>query len=142
MFPDLSVCQDSFTTADDAPAEAVAVVEFWQEAGPDLWFAKDAEFDRLFHARFLSWHEKAAGDELTGWRHSICGALALLVLLDQFPRNAFRGTPHMYVTDLWRALRRRWRWPRDTTGGWRRTCGSSSIYHSPIRRLPRSGALH
>jgi uncharacterized protein (DUF924 family) len=99
MFPDLSVCLESFTTADDTPAEAVAVVEFWQEAGSDLWFAKDAEFDRLFHARFLPWHEKAARDELTGWRHSTCGALALLVLLDQFPRNAFRGTPRMYATD-------------------------------------------
>jgi uncharacterized protein (DUF924 family) len=99
MLPDLSVGCESFTTADDAPAEAVCVVEFWQKAGPDLWFAKDAEFDRLFQARFLSWHEKAARDELTGWRHSPRGALALLLLLDQFPRNAFRGTPRMYATD-------------------------------------------
>jgi uncharacterized protein (DUF924 family) len=99
MFPDLSVGCESFTTADDAPAEAARVVEFWQEAGPDLWFAKNAEFDYLFHARFLSLHEKAARDELTGWRHSPCGALALLLLLDQFPRNAFRGTPRMYATD-------------------------------------------
>src|SRR4051812_12937199 len=99
MFPDLSVCPESTTTADDAPAEAAEVVEFWREAGPEFWFAKDAAFDRLFHARFLPWHEKAARDELTGWQHSSHGALALLVLLDQLPRNAFRGTPRMYATD-------------------------------------------
>lgn len=99
MFPDLPVGRESFTTADDTPAEAACVVEFWQEAGPDLWFAKDAGFDCLFHTRFLSWHEKAAGDELAGWRRSTCGALALLLLLDQFPRNAFRSTPRMYATD-------------------------------------------
>ena len=99
MFPDLPVGRESFTTADDTPAEAACVVEFWQEAGPDLWFAKDAGFDCLFHTRFLSWHEKAAGDELAGWRRSTCGALALLLLLDQFPRNIFRGSGRAFESN-------------------------------------------
>jgi uncharacterized protein (DUF924 family) len=81
------------------PAEAVAVVQFWREAGPDLWFAKDAAFDARFRDRFLAAHEAAARGEFAHWLRSTDGALALLVLLDQFPRNAFRGTPRMYATD-------------------------------------------
>jgi uncharacterized protein (DUF924 family) len=82
------------------PAEAAAVVAFWREAGPALWFAKNAEFDRRFRERFLTLHEAAARGELAGWLATPEGALALVVLLDQFPRNAFRGTPHMYATDV------------------------------------------
>jgi uncharacterized protein (DUF924 family) len=44
-------------------------------------------------------HEAAARGELNGWLATEDGALALMVLLDQFPRNAFRGTPRMYATD-------------------------------------------
>jgi uncharacterized protein (DUF924 family) len=80
-------------------AEAAAVVGFWREAGPGLWFAKDDDFDRRFRERFLSLYEAAARGELTGWPATPEGALALMVLLDQFPRNAFRGTPRMYATD-------------------------------------------
>jgi uncharacterized protein (DUF924 family) len=87
-----------------APAEAIAVVRFWQDAGPELWFAKDAEFDRRFRDRFLASHGAAARGELASWMESPTGALALLLLLDQFPRNAFRGTTRMYDTD---ALARR-----------------------------------
>jgi uncharacterized protein (DUF924 family) len=80
-------------------AEALAVVNFWRAAGPDLWFAKDPGFDREFRERFLSWHEAAAAGRLGRWQTSDIGALALVLLLDQFPRNAFRGTPRMYSTD-------------------------------------------
>lgn len=83
----------------DAIQTASAVVRFWQEAGPALWFAKDADFDSRFRERFLSTHEAAARGELATWRSTPHGALALLILLDQFPRNAFRGTPRMYATD-------------------------------------------
>jgi uncharacterized protein (DUF924 family) len=80
-------------------AEAAAVVSFWREAGPGLWFAKDDGFDRRFRERFLSLYEAAARGELTGWLATPEGALALVLLLDQFPRNSFRGTPRMYATD-------------------------------------------
>jgi uncharacterized protein (DUF924 family) len=81
------------------PADARAVVAFWREAGPGLWFAKDPQFDRRFREGFLSPHETAARGELAGWTATPNGALALVLLLDQFPRNAFRGTPRMYATD-------------------------------------------
>ena len=81
------------------PAEARAVVEFWREAGPSLWFAKDDTFDKRFRHRFLAAHEAAARGELAGWARSADSTLALVILLDQFPRNAFRGTARMYATD-------------------------------------------
>jgi uncharacterized protein (DUF924 family) len=82
-----------------SPENAQAVVDFWCEAGPSRWFAKDADFDRRFRERFLSLHEAATRGELAGWMATPNGALALLLLLDQFPRNAFRGTPRMYASD-------------------------------------------
>jgi len=92
--------QPSSSLPIDLPApEAIAVVNFWREAGPKLWFAKDDAFDRKFRERFLALHEAAARGELNGWLATEDGALALMVLLDQFPRNAFRGTPRMYATD-------------------------------------------
>jgi uncharacterized protein (DUF924 family) len=81
------------------PAEATEVVAFWEEAGPARWFAKDDEFDRRFRERFLPLHEAAARGDLDGWNATPAGALALMILLDQFPRNAFRGTARMYATD-------------------------------------------
>jgi uncharacterized protein (DUF924 family) len=83
-----------------SPAAApLEVVEFWRGAGPRMWFAKDDEFDRRFRERFLPLHEAAVRGELDAWRESPEGVLALCVLLDQFPRNAFRGTPRMYASD-------------------------------------------
>jgi uncharacterized protein (DUF924 family) len=76
------------------------VTAFWREAGPALWFAKDEAFDTRFRTRFLALHEAAASRALAAWADTPEGALALLVLLDQFPRNAFRGTPRMYATDV------------------------------------------
>lgn len=81
------------------PPEAQAVVAFWREAGPELWFAKDAGFDRRFGDRFFASHERASRGTCAGWMATPEGALALALLLDQFPRNAFRGTPRMYATD-------------------------------------------
>lgn len=83
----------------DIPGDAAAMVEFWKESGPGLWFAKDTAFDERFRSRFLGLHEMAARDELADWADAPYGALALVLLLDQFPRNAFRGTPCMYTTD-------------------------------------------
>src|SRR6185295_3746771 len=79
--------------------DALRVVSFWIEAGPALWFAKDEKFDARFRDRFLREHEAAARGELQHWQSTPDGALALVLLLDQFPRNAFRGTSRMYATD-------------------------------------------
>ena len=75
------------------------VTRFWREAGPDEWFDKDEAFDREFTTRFHAAHMAAARRELDHWLDEAEGALALLILLDQFPRNAFRGTAHMFATD-------------------------------------------
>lgn len=77
-----------------------AVTDFWLEAGRrDRWFDKDAGFDRDFRERFLDFHMEAAARRCDAWMATANGALALLILTDQFPRNAFRGTAHMFATD-------------------------------------------
>jgi uncharacterized protein (DUF924 family) len=98
------VMQTAPTSSPSVSPEARDVLKFWRAAGPALWFAKDAAFDARFRERFLGAHEAAARGELEHWAASPEGALALVILLDQFPRNAFRGTPRMYDTD---ALARR-----------------------------------
>jgi len=75
------------------------VIAFWREAGPDVWFTEDAEFDRRFRERFAEAHAAAARGELADWQKTATGALALVILLDQYPRNAFRGSARMYATD-------------------------------------------
>ncbi|WP_332659581.1 DUF924 family protein [Brevundimonas sp.] len=75
------------------------VVGFWKEAGPKKWFAKDDAFDALFRQRFETAHFMAARRELDHWAETPEGSLALLILLDQFPRNGFRGTGHAFATD-------------------------------------------
>ncbi|MGD9843857.1 MAG: DUF924 family protein, partial [Variibacter sp.] len=73
------------------PVTAREVVAFWHTAGPKKWFAKDAAFDKEIRTRFLSLYEQAAAGELSDWEGSPVGVLALLILLDQFPRNMFRN---------------------------------------------------
>jgi len=75
------------------------VVDFWRSAGPDRWFAKNDAFDAEFGGRFLAAHEAAALGELDHWAKDAEGALALMVLLDQFPRNTWRGNARMLATD-------------------------------------------
>jgi uncharacterized protein (DUF924 family) len=82
-----------------AAARADEVVDFWAWAGPTRWFAKDAAFDELFRETFLDRHFDAACGRLHAWLKTARGSLALLILLDQFPRNSFRGSPRMFWTD-------------------------------------------
>lgn len=78
---------------------ALSVTKFWRDAGPAAWFTKDAGFDTKFRNNFLELHYAAARRELDGWLDDSESALALMILLDQFPRNCFRGTGHMFATD-------------------------------------------
>jgi len=80
-------------------ANAHDVVSFWQAAGYDRWFKKDAAFDDEIRTRFLATYEAAAAGKLGGWEQTAEGALALLILLDQFPRNMFRGDARTFATD-------------------------------------------
>jgi len=83
-------------STDITPSDVVA---FWKEAGPSKWFAKDDDFDALFRERFEAAHLAAARRELDPWAETAEGSLALMILLDQFPRNVFRGTGHAFATD-------------------------------------------
>lgn len=78
---------------------AIEVVGFWVDAGHEAWFKRDDAFDARFRERFLDEHMAAAARSREHWLASAEGALALLLLLDQFPRNCFRGTAHSYATD-------------------------------------------
>jgi len=79
-----------------APQEVLA---FWRAAGPPKWFRKSADFDREIRQRFLACHEAAATGRLADWEATPEGALALLILLDQFPRNMFRDSARAFATD-------------------------------------------
>ena len=83
----------------NALPSAQDVVRFWRDAGPDRWFDKDHAFDTECKARFEAAHHAAATGALDPWAVDAEGALALLVLLDQIPRNAWRGSGHMFATD-------------------------------------------
>ncbi len=84
---------------EDDMQTAAQVVAFWTEAGPEKWFTRDDAFDARFRELFLEEHHAAAARAREQWLESAEGALALMVLLDQFPRNCFRGTAHSYATD-------------------------------------------
>jgi len=79
-------------------ANAAEIVRFWRDAGPRLWFVKDETFDGRCRA-FEAEHHAAARGELSVWELDAEGALALVILLDQIPRNIFRGSPHAFATD-------------------------------------------
>jgi uncharacterized protein (DUF924 family) len=76
-----------------------AVLDFWREAGPKKWYAKDATFDEDIRTRFLPTYEAAAAGRLSAWEQQPDGALALIITLDQFPRNMFRGDARTYAAD-------------------------------------------
>jgi uncharacterized protein (DUF924 family) len=84
-----------------------AVLEFWFGAAdsPEFgrnrkcWWEKSADFDALVRDRFLETYENAVGGKLEAWRSRPLAALALVVTLDQFPRNMFRGTRRAFATD-------------------------------------------
>lgn len=78
---------------------ADAILAFWREAGPDRWFAKDDAFDAAIRTQFLAAHEAAARGELRAWEDTAEGCYALILLLDQFPRNLFRGSHQAFATD-------------------------------------------
>jgi uncharacterized protein (DUF924 family) len=75
------------------------VLGFWRSAGPKRWYAKSDAFDAAIRLKFEPVHHAAARGEYDAWAASAEGALALLLLLDQFPRNLYRGSGHAFATD-------------------------------------------
>lgn len=86
--------------ADALTPEAAAVLSFWfEEHGPKEWFAKNSDFDAKIRARFGALHARAARGELDDWAETPEGALALLVVLDQFSRNLYRNDSGAFACD-------------------------------------------
>lgn len=75
------------------------ILGFWRHAGPDKWYAKNRAFDEAIRLKFEPVHHRAARGEYDAWTATADGALALLILLDQFPRNLYRGSAHSWATD-------------------------------------------
>ena len=74
-------------------------LNFWIEAGREAWFKSDPDFDATIREHFGALVEAAAAGELDGWTAEPRATLALLLLLDQFPRNLHRGSPLAYTAD-------------------------------------------
>jgi uncharacterized protein (DUF924 family) len=85
-------------TCSDIPTPA-EILAFWREAGPDRWYEKDDAFDAGVHRRYLDLWRRACAGELSAWEASDDGALALTIVLDQFPRNMFRGDARAFSSD-------------------------------------------
>ena len=81
--------------------EHQAVLDFWfDEIAPERWWSADAQLDAAIRQRFLRVWQQAAAGELHAWRGTAHGRLAEVIVLDQFSRNVFRGTPAAFAQDL------------------------------------------
>lgn len=78
----------------------------WDPSSPDYekpqprWFKKDPQFDEQIRQQFLPLYDQAAAATLTSWLDQADSCLALILVLDQFPRNMFRGNTQAFATDL------------------------------------------
>lgn len=83
------------------PHAAIAeIIDFWFAAGTEKrWFVRDPAFDVEVRTRLAEWYEGAAIGDLDDWRDTATGCVALCVLLDQVPRNLFRGQDRAFATD-------------------------------------------
>jgi uncharacterized protein (DUF924 family) len=86
------------TLPDGVPTPA-EIVGWWLGLGPARWFVKDLSVDAEIRERFSVAYEAAAAGRLAAWEDTAEGALALVLVLDQFPRNMFRGSPQAFATD-------------------------------------------
>src|ERR1700730_11626032 len=77
-----------------------AILDFWfSEVGRERWFAEDTRLDAAMRERFAVIQDMAAGDKLPLWKKTPEGMLALVLLLDEFPRRMYRGTSRSFATD-------------------------------------------
>ena len=78
---------------------ALDVLDFWWAAGPQKWFVQNDAFDEEIKSRFGELHGEAAAGKHDGWAASPCGALALILVLDQFSRNLYRNDARAFAQD-------------------------------------------
>lgn len=84
---------------DNAEDRAQQLLAYWKQLGPEGWFAKDDAIDAHLRDHYMDLHLAAARSEYDHWLTRADTGLALVLLLDQFPRNVFRNTAHMFATD-------------------------------------------
>ena len=84
---------------DDGNISPAGILAFWRGAGRDAWYERNDAFDVEVRRRFLALWQKAVAGELSSWEATDEGALALVIVLDQFPRNMFRGTSQAFASD-------------------------------------------
>jgi uncharacterized protein (DUF924 family) len=82
-----------------APASPEDVLAFWRAAGPERWFEDDPAFDAAIRERFAATYQDAAAGLLNTWENRAESALALVIVLDQFPRNMFRHSARAFAAD-------------------------------------------
>lgn len=82
----------------DDPRSA-EVLGFWRDLGPAGWYAGTAEIDAAVRALFAPLCADAREGALAAWGNSAAGALALILVLDQFPRNIWRDGPESFASD-------------------------------------------
>jgi uncharacterized protein (DUF924 family) len=76
------------------------IIRFWFDETPrERWFRVDPEFDKQIRDRFAEAWKRGRDGLLEAWEDTPEDALALVVLLDQFPRNMFRGTADAFASD-------------------------------------------
>lgn len=75
------------------------VLDYWRDLGPDRWFVHDPALDADVRARFAALYQAAAAKRLGDWENHASGTLARVIVLDQFPRNMFRGTAAAFAAD-------------------------------------------
>jgi len=83
----------------DASLTPLDVLDFWWQAGPSKWFAKNDTFDGNCRKRFQEALESAKSGHLDHWCETADGTLALLLLLDQMSRNIYRGEAEAFAAD-------------------------------------------
>jgi uncharacterized protein (DUF924 family) len=92
--------QPPFTLPTMSNTQAADILDFWfREIAPTQWWNAGPEFDHLIETRFLPILQQAAAGELYAWRETLPGRLAEIIVLDQFSRNAWRGTPRAFLQD-------------------------------------------
>ena len=82
-----------------AAHKANEILEFWLSAGRSAWWRKNPQFDEEIRTRFGALHPKAAAGDLDDWRAESGSCLALVIVLDQFSRNMFRGSEKSFSQD-------------------------------------------
>jgi uncharacterized protein (DUF924 family) len=76
------------------------IIDFWlNDVGPVGWYEADQKVDQQIITRFMSTYDAAVAGLIDDWRDTAQGSLALLLLLDQFSRNMFRGNAKSFVSD-------------------------------------------